>query len=87
MVNRAYPTDIEQGLGDPLAARRIWGLRANASALSHAELAEAEELDERDPVALGRDNAELREPLPNVHLFGGCCGTDSRHVAEIVGSW
>ena len=43
-----------------------------------------EELDEGDPVALARDNASLQERLPSVRLLGGCCGTDHRHVAEIV---
>jgi homocysteine S-methyltransferase len=87
MVNCAHPTHIARGLDGPLAAQRIGGLRANASMLSHAELDEAEELDEGDPVALGRDNAALRQLLPNVQLLGGCCGTDSRHVGEIISAW
>jgi len=87
MVNCAHPTHIARGLDDSVSAHRIGGLRANASILSHAELDEAEELDEGDPVALGRDNAALREMLPNVRVLGGCCGTDSRHVGEIVSAW
>ncbi len=59
----------------------------NASALSHAELDEAEELDDGDPVALARDNAALRDLLPSVRLLGGCCGTDHRHVAETISAW
>ncbi|MDJ0334948.1 hypothetical protein QMG83_06900 [Salinibacterium sp. G-O1] len=42
---------------------------------------------EGDPVALGRDNAALRELLPHIQVLGGCCGTDSRHVGEIVAAW
>ena len=87
MLNCAHPTHIAAGLGGDPALRRIGGLRVNASKLSHAELDEAEELDEGDPVALGRDNAALRELLPSVRLLGGCCGTDHRHVGAIVAAW
>jgi len=87
MVNCAHPTHIAAGLDDAAALARIGGLRVNASALSHAELDEMEELDEGDPVALARDNASLQARLPSVGLLGGCCGTDHRHVAEIVTAW
>jgi homocysteine S-methyltransferase len=87
MVNCAHPTHIAAGLDGGPALRRIGGLRVNASALSHAELDQAEELDEGDPVALARDNASLRELLPSVRLLGGCCGTDHRHVTQIAAAW
>jgi S-methylmethionine-dependent homocysteine/selenocysteine methylase len=86
MINCAHPTHIAAGLDDA-AVDRIGGLRVNASALSHAELDEAEALDEGDPVALGRSHAALRQKLHSVRLLGGCCGTDHRHVAEIVSAW
>ena len=87
MINCAHPTHIAAGLDDAPALDRIGGLRVNASALSHAELDEADELDEGDPVALGRDNAAIGYLLPSVRLLGGCCGTDHRHVAEIIAAW
>jgi len=87
MINCAHPTHIAAGLDDSAALERIGGLRANASALSHAELDTAEQLDEGDPVVLARDNAALREILPSVRLLGGCCGTDHRHVAEMIAAW
>ena len=63
---------------------RIGGIRANASKMSHAELDEAPELDAGDPVELGaglpRADARL---LPQLHVLGGCCGTDHRHIGEI----
>ena len=62
-------------------------MRVNASELSHAELDEAEDLDEGDPAALGQATASLREQLPGIHVLGGCCGTDHRHVAEIASAW
>ncbi|MHC5796656.1 homocysteine S-methyltransferase family protein [Lacisediminihabitans sp. FW035] len=87
MVNCAHPRHVAQALGGSVTRGRVGGLRVNASLLSHAELDEAEELDEGDPVTLGRDNAELREMLPHIQLLGGCCGTDVRHVREIITSW
>ncbi len=52
MINCAHPSHLEEPLrsgGDWL--QRIRGVRANASRRSHAELNEAEELDDGNPVA------------------------------------
>jgi homocysteine S-methyltransferase len=87
LINCAYPTHIAAGLDGTPQLGRIGGLRVNASALSHEELDAMDELDEGDPLALARDNAALREALPSIRLLGGCCGTDHRHVAEIVAAW
>ncbi len=88
MVNCAHPTHFDQVLEQGGEWRdRIAGLRANASALSHAELDEAEELDEGDPAELGAGYAELRTHLRNLFVLGGCCGTDERHVAAAVEAW
>ena len=84
MINCAHPTHFQEILqADEPWRQRVRGLRANASTKSHAELDEAEELDEGDPSDLGRRYATLRESLPNLNVLGGCCGTDERHVASI----
>ena len=84
MINCAHPTHFDGLFGERSDwTRRIRGLRANASARSHAELDEATELDGGDPADLGARYADLRGALPNLNVFGGCCGTDHRHVAEI----
>ena len=87
IINCAHPTHIAAGIDDAPALERVGGMRVNASALSHAELDEAEELDEGDPALLARENAALRDRLPSIQLLGGCCGTDHRHVAQIVAAW
>ena len=87
MINCAHPQHVTLGLGGEAALARVGGLRMNASSLSHAELDVMEELDEGDPVALGRETAALRELLPELQLLGGCCGTDHRHVAEVIRAW
>ena len=59
-----------------MAATASAGCARTRRRKSHAELDEAEELDEGDPAALGADYAELRPRLRNVRVLGGCCGTD-----------
>jgi homocysteine S-methyltransferase len=87
MVNCAHPTHIGPALADSGAPgdwrSRIVGLRANASVRSHEELDAATELDEGDPAQLAAAQDALRPHLPNLALVGGCCGTDSRHVAAM----
>lgn len=84
MINCAHPEHFAGILDGSDWTRRIRGLRANASRLSHAELDACETLDEGDPDTLGRDYRGLRSLLPNLAVFGGCCGTDHRHVAAIA---
>jgi len=59
-------------------------LRANASRASHAELDEAEELDDGDPAELAAQYAALVAEHPHLQVLGGCCGTDARHVEAIA---
>lgn len=84
MINCAHPSHFEEALiqgGKWL--KRIGGLRANASKRSHQELNDSPDLDDGDPEALGREHAELLARYPHIRVFGGCCGTDDRHVACI----
>lgn len=84
MINCAHPTHFEGALdgGDWIA--RLRGIRANASRCSHAELDEAEELDDGDPVELGQQYRDLRRRFPHINVLGGCCGTDHRHIEQIA---
>jgi S-methylmethionine-dependent homocysteine/selenocysteine methylase len=84
MVNCAHPSHFDTTLaaGDGWQ-RRIRGVRANASTMSHAELDAATELDAGDPEDLAARYARLREDLPQLSVLGGCCGTDHRHVDAI----
>ena len=88
MINCAHPTHFADVLdGTSAWVSRIGGLRANASALSHAELDEMVELDDGDPADLAARYVALRPLLPALHVLGGCCGTDHRHVAAIARAW
>lgn len=84
MINCAHPDHFAEVVsGGASWLDRIGGLRANASRMSHAELDQAEVLDDGDPVEFGHQYGELRAKLNNLHVVGGCCGTDHRHVEEI----
>lgn len=84
MVNCAHPDHFFHALEDSSWARRIRGVRCNASRLSHAELDECETLDFGNPVELAGQYAELKRRMPWLNVFGGCCGSDLRHVTEIA---
>ncbi len=84
-VNCAHPDHFTQALeADPASIGRIGLLRANASRASHAELDEAEELDEGDPMELASLFADILGSHPHLQVLGGCCGTDARHVEAIA---
>jgi S-methylmethionine-dependent homocysteine/selenocysteine methylase len=84
MINCAHPTHFEATLaGKGAWLGRIRGIRANASRRSHAELNEAPDLDDGDPVELGGQYRSLLRRHPQIAVLGGCCGTDHRHIEAI----
>lgn len=84
MINCAHPDHFAQALHDQNWLRRIRGIRANASRRSHTELDEASELDAGNPHELARQYEMLATRMPWLNVFGGCCGSDLRHVTEIA---
>ncbi len=84
MVNCAHPDHFGGALLDAPWARRIRGIRANASRLSHAELDAAPALDAGNPQELAQQYSALSKRMPWLNVFGGCCGSDLRHVTEIA---
>jgi homocysteine S-methyltransferase len=84
MVNCAHTSHFSEKLdADADWMKRVRGLRANASRRSHAELDEATELDAGNPLELAADYASLHGRHAHVNVFGGCCGTDHRHIEAI----
>lgn len=85
MVNCAHPDHFLHVLEDDQAwASRIRGVRANASRKSHAELDESTTLDDGNPDELAAQYQLIGEKLPNLNVYGGCCGSDLRHVVAIA---
>ena len=84
MVNCAHPDHFFAEFAGQDWSRRIRGLRCNASRKSHAELDASEMLDDGDPLELGAQYKGVLAALPWLNVFGGCCGSDLRHVREIA---
>ncbi|NDW53838.1 homocysteine S-methyltransferase family protein [Aliiroseovarius sp. PrR006] len=84
MINCAHPDHFDDVLTDDPWMQRLKGIVANASRCSHAELDEAEELDDGDPMELGQQLAMICAKFPQINIVGGCCGTDSRHLIQIA---
>jgi len=84
MINCAHPTHFESVMSaDEEWARRIRGLRANASRRSHQELNDAPDLDAGDPIELANQYRDLLRRHPQITVLGGCCGTYHRHIQSI----
>ena len=84
MINCAHPTHFTGVLAGGAWVERVCGLRANASKRSHRELNEAPDLDDGDPVELSSQYRDLRQRFGHINVLGGCCGTDHRHIEQIV---
>ena len=84
MINCAHPIHFDRTIiNQEPWVKRIRGIRANASMMSHAELDEAETLDAGNPRDLGERFYILKQQLPHLSVLGGCCGTDHRHIEAI----
>ena len=83
-LNCAHPDHVALALASADEWPRLKGIRANASRRSHAELDDAEELDEGDPSELAAGYQQLRTRAPSLTILGGCCGTDVRHLRAIA---
>ena len=84
MINCAHPTHFVQALDrGETWLERVYGVKANASTKSHAELDESETLDAGDPLDLGQRYSALRQTFPTMRILGGCCGTDHRLIAAL----
>lgn len=88
MTNCVHPTIVRAALEQPCnrteaVSRRFRGIQANTSPLSYGELELATELLCAEPEELAKDMMALRE-ISDLHIFGGCCGTDDRHLAAVA---
>lgn len=84
LINCAHPDHFRHVLTDEPWTQRLRGVVVNASRCSHAELDEAEELDDGDPEELGTLTGALYKEFPHFTVFGGCCGTDLRHLQKMA---
>jgi len=86
LLNCAHPEHFGKVLCEAVGTGRFKGMVVNASRCSHAELDAAEELDAGNPPELGGQLKDIARAHPSLQVFGGCCGTDARHLREIARS-
>ncbi len=84
MINCSHPTEFEPALEPGDWTSRIQGFMPNAVSMNTAALCTLGHLEDGDPVELGGQMAELSQRYPHMTIWGGCCGTDSRHLGEIA---
>lgn len=89
MTNCIHPRFVYEALSapdnqDPGIRARFVGIQGNAAPLTHEQLQSATDLLTSDPVSFARDSAALGELAP-LQVFGGCCGTDGRHLEQLAG--
>ncbi|MDN3650412.1 homocysteine S-methyltransferase family protein [Reinekea marina] len=84
LVNCAHPDHMLQSFNYEPWVKRVRGVVANASRCSHEELESALELDDGAPTELAEQLSQLRHSYPHFNVFGGCCGTDQRHMNAIM---
>lgn len=88
MTNCVHPSIVIEALSQDfnctdIVRRRFRGIQANTSPLSYDQLDGAEDLKTSPPKILA-DGIESLKKNNNFVLFGGCCGTDNSHMAEIA---
>jgi S-methylmethionine-dependent homocysteine/selenocysteine methylase len=88
MANCVHPRIVYEALLQPfnnneMVHMRFKGIQVNTSALSYTELDNSKDLKTSEPTEIAIDTVKLREISP-FQIFGGCCGTDGRHMNEIA---
>ena len=84
MINCTHPSEFTPGLTDGDWTRRLGGFMPNAVAMETLDLCKLGHLEDGDPEELGGQMADLARRFPHINVWGGCCGTDGRHIGQIT---
>lgn len=84
MVNCTHPTEFTPGLTPGDWTARLGGFMPNAVAMETLDLCKLGHLEDGDPEQLGGQMADLARRFTHVNVWGGCCGTDGRHIGQIT---
>ena len=83
MINCSHPLEFEPALEDSEWIKRLGGFMPNAVASDKLSLCTLGHLEDGDPEELGQQMGDLARRFPHMTVWGGCCGTDSRHLGQI----
>lgn len=91
MTNCVHPAIVYDALTRPcndipLVRTRFLGLQGNTSPLDYAALDQATDLLTAPPEVFAAETVRLGTLAP-FQIFGGCCGTDGRHLRAIARRW
>ena len=84
MINCCHPTEFAPALEQIDWTGRLGGFMPNAVAMEKLSLCTLGHLEDGDPEELGVQMGELAARFQHIHVWGGCCGTDSRHLGQIA---
>jgi homocysteine S-methyltransferase len=80
----SHPLEFTPALTPGPWTDRLRCIRPNAAAMDKIALCKLGHLEDGDPVELGRQMGDVARRYPAMDIWGGCCGTDHRHLSEIV---
>lgn len=83
MINCSHPLEFEPALEPGAWLKRLGGFMPNAVSLEKGKLCQLGHLEDGDPEELGRQMGALARRFAHMTVWGGCCGTDSRHLGQI----
>ena len=88
MTNCVHPNIAQEALSQSfnrtdLVRNRFLGIQANTSPLTYAELDGAIDLKCSESEQFAKDMMDLRD-MSKIKIFGGCCGTDDRHMEHVA---
>lgn len=88
MTNCIHPSLVKEALLQSFnqtetVRRRFLGIQGNASPLDYDQLDQSPELKTSAPNDYAQSMLELKK-CSSIRIFGGCCGTDGRHLTETM---
>ena len=82
-TNCSHPLEFAPALETGEWVNRLNGFMPNAVSMDKGALCKLGHVEDGDPVELGSQMGSLAQRFPHMHVWGGCCGTDARHIGEI----
>ncbi len=83
-INCSHPVEFAHALTGGAWQARLRCIRPNAVSMDKVALCKLGHLEDGDPAELGRQMGQVARQFPAMDVWGGCCGTDHRHLREIA---